>query len=81
MASARRIAAFDVVTVAAVCAGWSGDWSGDCSGTGSCQLTMSQARSVTATFAPNLPPHASFTLTCTDLACTLYGQVSTDPDG
>jgi hypothetical protein len=26
-------------------------WSGDCSGTGTCQVTMSQARSVTATFA------------------------------
>src|SRR5262245_37442895 len=26
-------------------------WSGDCSGTGSCQVTMTQARSVTATFA------------------------------
>jgi len=25
-------------------------WSGDCAGTGSCQVTMSQARSVTATF-------------------------------
>lgn len=30
-------------------------WSGDCSGTGTCQVTMSQARSVTATFA-NSPP-------------------------
>ena len=26
-------------------------WSGDCSGTGTCQVTMSQARAVTATFA------------------------------
>jgi hypothetical protein len=33
-------------------------WSGDCSGTGSCTVTMSQARSVTATFnlVPLVPP-------------------------
>jgi hypothetical protein len=55
-------------------------WSGDCSGTGSCQLTMSQARSVTATFAPNLPPQASFTATCTSLTCTLNASASSDPD-
>ena len=30
-------------------------WSGDCSGSGSCVVTMNQARNVTATFAP-LPP-------------------------
>lgn len=29
-------------------------WSGDCSGSGSCIVTMSQARSVTATFAPTV---------------------------
>jgi PKD repeat protein len=55
-------------------------WSGDCSGTGTCQLTMSHARSVTATFAPNLPPHASFTLTCTSLACNFDASASSDPD-
>jgi PKD repeat protein len=55
-------------------------WSGDCSGTSSCQLTMSQARSVTATFAPDLPPHASFTLTCVGLNCTFDGGGSSDPD-
>jgi uncharacterized repeat protein (TIGR02543 family) len=55
-------------------------WSGDCSGAGSCQLTMSQARSVTATFAPNLPPHASFTLICTSLACNFDATGSSDPD-
>jgi PKD repeat protein len=55
-------------------------WSGDCSGTGSCQVTISQARSVTATFAPNLPPRASFTLTCTGLNCTFDGGGSSDPD-
>jgi uncharacterized repeat protein (TIGR02543 family) len=27
-------------------------WSGACTGTGSCQVTMTQARSVTATFNP-----------------------------
>jgi PKD repeat protein len=55
-------------------------WSGDCSGTGTCQLTMSQARSVTATFAPNMPPHASFTLSCTSLACNFDASASGDPD-
>jgi PKD repeat protein len=55
-------------------------WSGDCSGSGSCQLTMSQARSVTATFAPNQAPHASFTLTCTSLACNFDAGASSDPD-
>jgi PKD repeat protein len=55
-------------------------WSGDCSGTGSCQLTMGQARSVTATFAANQPPHASFTFTCTSLACNFDAGASSDPD-
>jgi PKD repeat protein len=55
-------------------------WSGDCSGTVSCQVTISQARSVTATFAPNMPPHASFTLTCNGLNCTFDGGGSSDPD-
>jgi uncharacterized repeat protein (TIGR02543 family) len=27
-------------------------WSGDCAGTGACTLTMSQARTATATFRP-----------------------------
>jgi PKD repeat protein len=55
-------------------------WSGDCSGTATCQLTMSQARAVTATFAPNLPPHASFTLTCIGLLCHFDASGSSDPD-
>jgi PKD repeat protein len=55
-------------------------WSGDCSGTGSCQVTMSQARSATATFAPNLPPHASFTLNCISLLCKFDASGSSDPD-
>ncbi|MGH2984129.1 MAG: PKD domain-containing protein [Solirubrobacterales bacterium] len=56
-------------------------WSGACSGTGTCQVTMDQARSVTATFAVNMPPHASFTVACTRLTCTFNGSSSTDPDG
>jgi PKD repeat protein len=55
-------------------------WSGDCSGTGTCQLTMGQARSVTATFAPDQPPHASFTLTCTSRTCSYDASGSSDPD-
>jgi PKD domain/Divergent InlB B-repeat domain len=55
-------------------------WSGDCTGTDSCQLTMSQARSVTATFALNMPPQASFTLTCTSLSCNFDASGSSDPD-
>ena len=35
-------------------------WSGDCSGTGECQITMDQARSVTATFAAKRPPPPTF---------------------
>jgi hypothetical protein len=61
-------------------------WSGDCSGTGSCQVTMDQARSVAATFAPkppppNDPPTASFTVGCVALSCGLDGGTSADPDG
>jgi PKD repeat protein len=56
-------------------------WSGDCSGTGSCQVTFDQARSVTATFALNAPPHASFTVECIGLSCTFDGSASSDGDG
>jgi PKD repeat protein len=56
-------------------------WSGDCSGTGSCQLTGDQGRSVTATFALNTPPHASFTVACTGLSCSFDGTGSADSDG
>src|SRR5262249_36724750 len=42
---------------------------------------MNQARSVTATFALNTPPHASFTASCTGLTCTFDGRGSSDPDG
>ena len=41
---------------------------------------MSQARSVTATFVPNLPPNASFTLTCIGLVCKFDASGSSDPD-
>jgi subtilisin len=33
------------------------------------------------TFPPNTPPNASFTPTCTNLACSLDGSASSDPDG
>ena len=41
-------------------------WSGACSGTGTCTVTMSQARSVTATFAPD------------SLGCTIFGTAASD---
>jgi PKD repeat protein len=56
-------------------------WSGDCSGTDTCQVTMDQARSVTATFALNAPPHASFTVACAGLSCSFDGSGSADSDG
>jgi PKD repeat protein len=56
-------------------------WSGDCSGSGSCQVTMDQARAVTATFKPNMPPAASITVTCTALTCSFDGSGSSDSDG
>ena len=57
------------------------DWSGACSGTGSCQVTIDQTRSVTASFAVNALPQASFTLVCTGVHCSLNGSGSTDSDG
>jgi PKD repeat protein len=56
-------------------------WSGDCSGSSTCQLTLTQARSVAASFATNQPPHASFTVTCTGLNCSFDASGSNDPDG
>jgi PKD repeat protein len=56
-------------------------WSGDCSGTGACIVTMDKPRSVTATFALNTPPHASFTVACTRLSCSFDGSGSADLDG
>jgi hypothetical protein len=40
-----------------------GGWSGACTGTGACQVTMKAAKSVTATFVPELGPLDFFTLT------------------
>ena len=56
-------------------------FSGDCVATQSCQIAMNQNHSITATFAPNTPPHASLTISCTGLACTFDGRGSNDPDG
>jgi PKD domain/Divergent InlB B-repeat domain len=56
-------------------------WSGDCSGTGACQLSTDQARSVTATFALNTPPNAVFTLACMGLGCSFDASGSADADG
>jgi hypothetical protein len=61
-------------------------WSGPCSGTGGCQVTMDQARSVTATFAaspspPNVAPTAAFTSSCSELSCSFDGGGSADSDG
>jgi uncharacterized repeat protein (TIGR02543 family) len=50
-------------------------WSGDCSGTGTCQVTMSNNRSVTATFTD-----ATFTLSAS-LAGTGSGTVTSAPAG
>jgi PKD repeat protein len=60
-------------------------WAGACSGTGSCQVTMDQARSVTANFAasapPNAAPVAAFTFGCSSLSCNVDGSGSADSDG
>lgn len=63
-----------VTLTATPAAGWSFvGWSGACSGSGSCIVTMSAARSVTATFAPQ-----SFTLSVT---VNGNGSVSSAPVG
>ena len=49
-----------VTLTATPASGWSYVWSGDCSGSASCVVTMSQARSVTATFT-----QATYLLTVT----------------
>jgi PKD repeat protein len=60
-------------------------WSGPCSGTGTCQVTMDQARSVTATFAAvppaNMAPTAAFTFSCSGRSCAVDGSGSADSDG
>jgi hypothetical protein len=56
--------------------GWQfSSWSGDCTGTGTCQVTMDQARSVTATFT-----RVRHTLTVT-LSGTGGGTVTSSPVG
>ena len=55
--------------------GWSGE---GCSGTGTCQVTMDAARSVTATF--DLEPTPTFLLTVS-LAGDGSGSVSSSPTG
>jgi uncharacterized repeat protein (TIGR02543 family) len=52
-------------------------WSGACSGAGSCQVTMSQARTVTATFTAPLTTHL---LTVTGSG-TGSGSVTSSPSG
>ena len=49
-------------------------WSGDCTGTGACNVTMSAARSVTATFVP------TFTLTVSNVGSG-GGTVTSTPAG
>jgi hypothetical protein len=57
-------------------------WSGACSGTGSCQVTMSEARSVTASFAleEGTPPPSEFQLTVFATG-TGSGTVASSPAG
>jgi uncharacterized repeat protein (TIGR02543 family) len=52
-------------------------WSGACTGTGNCQVTISQARAVTATFTAPLP---TFVLTVTGSG-TGRGSVTSNPSG
>jgi PKD repeat protein len=61
-------------------------WSGDCTGKAlTCQVTMDKARSVTATFAENVPPVAAFTFApataLTGQAVAFDGSGSSDSDG
>ena len=55
-------------------------WSGACSGTGACQVTMSEARSVTAGFAveEGTPPPSEFQLTTTYVAAVGAGTPHCD---
>src|SRR4051812_37301858 len=55
-------------------------WSGDCSGTGTCQVTMSQARSVTAIFnrPPPTPPANDDFADAEDLGSVAHATASGD---
>jgi len=55
-------------------------WGGACSGTGTCTVTMSQARNVTAGFSSLAPPPASYQLTIDDRGTGL-GTVTSTPAG
>src|SRR4051812_18897816 len=55
-------------------------WSGDCSGTGACQVTMSQARSVTATFTHPPPANDDFA-SAQALASSAHAAASGDDRG
>jgi Divergent InlB B-repeat domain/Collagen triple helix repeat (20 copies) len=52
------------------------EWSGDCSGSGACEVTMDEARSVNAVF--DLEPGAGFPLT---VYITGQGTVTSNPSG
>jgi hypothetical protein len=54
-------------------------WSGDCSGTGACTVTMSEARTITATFAPPLVDPQTLTVTLAGGAG--LGSVTSSPVG
>lgn len=59
-------------------------WSGACTGTGTCNVTMDAAKSVTATFNDNQPPTAPDVLTATasgDTQIVLLWAVSSDNIG
>jgi hypothetical protein len=58
-----------------------GGWSGDCSGTGSCDVSMTEPKSVTATFDPEPPgPTPRHTLTVTGTGSG-NGTVTSSPAG
>ncbi|WP_447968752.1 InlB B-repeat-containing protein [Nitrospira sp. M1] len=54
------------------------NWGGACSGSGSCVVTMSTAKSVTATFKELPPTTTTYTLS---VSITGNGTVSSDPSG
>jgi len=55
-----------------------GGWSGDCTGLGACEVTMDQARSVTATFEPEPTPVHTLTV---ERDGEGSGTVTSDPAG
>jgi hypothetical protein len=65
-----------VTLIASPASGWSfGGWGGACSGTGTCSLSMTAARSATATFVPNTVYYAL------DVSATGSGTVTSSPSG